>query len=80
MGHERLYRLPQGGSTKDPELYGKTWQSLALAVEKHFPSYEWFGVDPGIEMAHRDRYKPGGETTRFTLPVTAAIELTGWKP
>lgn len=77
---DRYYRLPQGGATKDSALYGETWQSLAFAVEKHFPSYEWTGIDPGILMSHRDRYKPGGETTSFTLPVSAAIELTGWKP
>lgn len=76
---ERLYRLPDGSVTKDADLYGNTWASLARAVERHFPSYEWTGIDPGILMSHRDRYKPGGEATSFTLPVTAAIELTGWK-
>lgn len=76
----RYYRLPQGGTTSDPDLYGLTWASLARAVEKHFPSYEWTGIDPGILMSHRNRYEPGGEATSFTLPVSAAIELTGWKP
>lgn len=50
----KSYRMPDGSTTSDVNLYADTWFALANEVATLFPGYQVHGVDPGISLTSAD--------------------------
>ena len=78
MQYTRIYKKPDGTSTRDPEEYAKCWCELGRQALKFFPGYEIASYDPEITFEFREvgtishKYKV---SDRFSLSPRAINSL-----
>lgn len=64
-------RLPNGGTTKDLQVYLAMWDEFIMKVEYFFPGYKVFAYDSDMSLRHPDC------THTLSLSMHAARVLIG---